>query len=91
MKTPTAIKTPSGKWRASVQVKGVRYSITRDTKKEAESDALIMKLSPSQKAKRMTYGEAIDYYIEKYEHSLSPSTVANYKEWRRHDYQLEIL
>lgn len=87
MKSPTAKKLPSGNWRAQVTVKGVHYSVTKETKKEAEKAALMMKLSPSQKASKMTYGEAIDYYISKYEKTLSPSTVKTYKDVRRLRFQ----
>lgn len=80
MKTPTAKKLPSGRWRASVQVGGIRYSITKDTKKDAEAAAVLMKMSPEQKAKKITYRQAIDEYITRYSKSLSPSTRKGYRD-----------
>ena len=46
MRIPNAIKLPSGRWRVSVQIKGVRHSITKDTKKDAERAAALLKMSP---------------------------------------------
>lgn len=83
MKTPKAIKLPSGRWRASVQVKGIRYSITKDTKKAAEKAAAMMKLDPETKAAKMTYREAIDEYISRYAKSLSPATIKGYRDIQR--------
>lgn len=80
MKSPKATKLPSGRWRVSVMVNGVRYSITKDTKKEAESTAVLMKMSPAQKAQRITYRQAIDEYINRYSKSLSPSTIKGYRD-----------
>ncbi len=87
MKIPKATKLPSGRWRVLVQIDGVRHSITRDTKKEAEQTAVRMKLSPQQRIARMTYGEAIDLYIAKYEKELSPSTINTYKSIRKNRFQ----
>lgn len=94
MKTPTANKLSSGRWRAQVEVKGVRHSITRDTKKEAERVATLLKLSPAQRAQKMTYREAIDAYIDKYtsptlvkRKKLSPSTVKGYRDIQRQRFQ----
>ena len=79
-----AKKLPSGQWRAQVQKGGVRHSVTRSTKKEAEKAATLLKLSPEDKQIKMTYGEAIDHYIAKYEKkAFSPSTVKMYKDVRR--------
>ena len=87
MKTPIAKKLSSGRWRVQVCVDGVRYSITRDTKKEAEKAATMMKLSPIQRAQRITYREAIDAYCEKYAAILSPSTIKGYKDIQRQRFQ----
>ena len=93
MKTPKAKKLPSGRWRVLVQVKGERYSITRDTKKEAEAAATLFKLNPTQRAQRITYRQAIDAYIDKYtkasaDHTkLSPSTVKGYRDIQRQRFQ----
>ena len=87
MKTPIAKKLASGRWRVQVCVDGIRYSITRDTKKEAEKAATIMKLSPSQRAQKITYREAIDAYCEKYKTILSPSTIKGYRDIQRQRFQ----
>ena len=79
MRIPSAIKLPSGRWRVSVQIKGVRHSITKDTKKDAERAAALLKMSPEQRAVKMTYREAIDAYIKKYK-KLSPATVKGYRD-----------
>lgn len=86
MRIPNAIKLPSGRWRAVVQVKGVRYSITKDTKKDAERAAALLKMSPEQRALKMTYREAIDSYVKKYE-KLSPSTIKGYRDIQNHRLQ----
>ena len=83
MKSPTAKRLPSGNWRAQVTVKGVHYSVTKETKKEAEKAALLLKLSPQKKAKAITYRQAIDDYLHKYEKELSPSTYKGYKDIQR--------
>ena len=87
MKSPTATKLPSGRWRVLVQVNGVRRSITKDSKKEAEKAALLLKLSPEQKLSKMTYGEAIDAYLEKYRKTFSPSTMQQYLYIRNNRFQ----
>lgn len=96
MKTPIAKKLASGRWRVQVSVNKVRHSITRDTKKEAEKAATLLKLSPAQRAKKITYREAIDAYIDKYttlnpstsKHAkLSPSTVKGYRDIQRQRFQ----
>lgn len=83
MKSPTATKLPSGSWRAQVTINGVRYSVTKDTKREAESAALMLKLSPKKKASGITYRQAIDNYLRKYEKELSPSTIKGYRDIQR--------
>ena len=87
MKTPIAKKLASGRWRVQVSVDGIRYSITRDTKKEAEKAATMMKLSPSQRAQKITYREAIDAYCDKYKTILSPSTIKGYRDIQRQRFQ----
>ena len=87
MKTPKAIKLPSGRWRVSVQINGIRYSITKDTKKDAEKAAVLLKMSPEQRAIKMTYREAIDAYILKYTKELSPSTIKGYRDMQRQRFQ----
>ena len=87
MKAPTATKLPSGRWRVQVTINKIRYSITKDTKKEAERAAMLLKLSPSQKAAKITYGEAIDAFLLKYKKALSPSTYQQYDYVRYHRFQ----
>ena len=43
MKTPTAKKLPSGRWRVQVMVDGNRVSVTADSEKEAIAKAMEMK------------------------------------------------
>ena len=83
MKSPTATKLPSGSWRAQVTINGVRYSVTKDTKREAESAALMLKLSPKKKTSGITYRQAIDKKQKKYEKELSPSTIKGYRDIQR--------
>lgn len=80
MKSPKATRLPSGSWRVQVTVNGVRYSITKDTRKEAEATALLLKLGPKKKTSGLTYRQAIDDYIRKYETKLSPATVKGYRD-----------
>jgi len=91
MKMPTATKLPSGRWRVLVQIKGDRISITKDTKKEAERAAALLKMSPEQRATKITYREAIDLYIEKLSNTtpskISPSTIKGYRDIQRTRFQ----
>lgn len=91
MKIPKATKLPSGRWRVLVQIKGNRISITKDTKKEAERAAAVLKMSPEQRATKMTYREAIDLYIEKLSakapDKISPSTIKGYRDIQRTRFQ----
>lgn len=92
MKTPTAKKLPSGRWRAQVMVDGQRKSVVADTEKEAIAEAMAVKagLKAAQsesKALRLTVGEAIDNFIESKDSVLSPSTIRGYKKIRKNDLQ----
>lgn len=92
MKTPTAKKLPSGRWRAQVMVGGQRKSIVADTEKEAIAEAMAVKagLKAAQsepKASRLTVGEAIDNFIESKDAVLSPATIRGYKKIRKNDFQ----
>lgn len=81
MKLPKARQLPSGSWFVRVQVDGKPISITKPTKREAESEAAALK----SKAKHYTASsdktltEAIDDYISSRENVLSPSTIAGYR------------
>ena len=91
MKTPKAIKLPSGSWRCQVMINGKSVSIVRDTKREAEADAIRLKLdaknpeqSHAQRLKSTTYNQAISDYIERRSNVLSPSTIRGYRIMQRH-------
>ena len=81
MKTPKANKLPSGSWYVRVKVHGKQIAITKPTKREAEAEALRIKLgdkkAPSKE--RVTLSEAIDRYIEARETVCSPSTIRGYR------------
>lgn len=92
-----AKKLPSGSWRVIVyshtDQEGKRHyeSFTAATKKEAEYKAAEFALTRKSKRKdnsdQMTFGEALDNYIEKRSAILSPSTVREYTRSRKHDMQ----
>ena len=81
MKTPKANKLPSGRWYVRVKVHGKQIAITKSTKKEAEAEAMRIKLgdkkAPSNE--RVTLSKAIDRYIAARESICSPSTIRGYK------------
>lgn len=88
MKTPVAIQTPSGKWRCQVCVNGKKYSITADTQRKAEAEAIGIKLSYKKMQKSsVTLSEAIDDYIRSRANILSPSTIRSYKSIQKHRFQ----
>lgn len=94
MKTPTATKLPSGKWRVQTTVYGKRISVTRDTKTEAENDAMILKFrqsdSPSIKkkiSKTLTLSKAMDLYLADTTEVLSPSTVKSYRSIQKYRFK----
>lgn len=89
MKTPIARKLPSGKWNVQVSVHGVRHSITKDTKAEAERAAMLLKIRfvvPA-KAEEKTIGTLIDEYIDSKVPVLSPVTILDYRDLRRHRFR----
>lgn len=80
MKAPQAHKLPSGSWRVQTRVGGERVSVTRETRKEAERDALAMMAEYEQKGVRpslndTTVGGIVDRYIEDMRPLLVPSTI----------------
>lgn len=91
----TAKKLPSGSWRILVyshtdQDGKRRYkSFTAPTKKEAEFLAADyqMKKSIDLTCKKITFGEALDKYIEDRSAVLSPRTVMDYKRIRKNEIQ----
>lgn len=94
MKLPHAKKLSSGRWRVQTTVDGERISVTADTKTEAESKAMLLKLrqngSPKDRknaANGMTLSQLIDLYIEDTEEALSPSTVASYRKMQKYRFK----
>lgn len=88
MKTPKAVKLPSGNWRIQLYMDGKRYSFTdadlkvvKQKVKEAYAGAQLEKRSS------LTVGKAIDKYIESKTGVLSPSTIMVYKRYRRNYFQ----
>lgn len=94
-----AKKLPSGQWRTLVydytetlpdgRKKRHYKSFTADSKKESEYLAAQFALTKNTKDVRnnLTYGQALDKYIESREAVLSPSTIREYKRSRRNDMQ----
>lgn len=87
----TAKKLPSGQWRVLAYIgtgpdgKRQYKSFTAGTKKEAEYMAAEYKLTeqrPSSPSK-MTVGQLIDQYIDSKSNILSPTTISNYRVYRR--------
>lgn len=93
---PTPVELPSGAWRCQITVKGERVSIVDDDPRVAHTKALAVKAGLVEQKKKskpgqsMTVGEMIDRYIEVNEDAFSPSTVRNYKELRRNNFN-EIM
>ena len=81
MKLPKARQLPSGSWFVRVQVDGKPISITKPTKREAESEAAALKSKAKQytASSDKTLTDAIDDYISARENVLSPSTIAGYR------------
>lgn len=77
----TIEKLPSGKYRISEMVNGIRYRKTVNFKpKQAEARRIISELveTGETSVERMTVRQAIERYISSREAVLSPSTVASY-------------
>ena len=92
MKTPTAKKLPSGRWRAQVMVDGNRVSVTADSEKEAIAKAMEMKAGmveaeKQERTKSITLDDALTKYIEDRSAVLSPSTIRSYKETQKNRIQ----
>ena len=91
MKKPSTNKLPSGKYRARLQINGIRYSATADTKKEAQDKVLQIYLGfEIEKKSPLTVGKAIDRYISEKQGTLSPSTIKGYKSIRK-NYLQELM
>ena len=95
MKTPKAVKLPSGSWRARVTINGECVSITRQTKREAENAAMLAKAearnnirnAASVSASSISLADACDAYIKSREAVLSPSTVVGYRDVTRNRFR----
>ena len=93
MRTPEAKKLPSGQWRVRVLIDGRRISITRATKKAAETEAALIKAEYKAGVKIASQGAetplraAIDTYINARVNVLSPSTIRGYQEIARNRFQ----
>lgn len=80
----TIEKLPSGKYRISEMVGGVRYRKTVNFRpKQAEARRIIAELveTGETSVERMTVRQAIERYISSREAILSPSTIKYYKEY----------
>lgn len=93
-----AKKLPSGAWRtleySHTEIvdgkKKLKYeSFTAETKKESEYMAAEFALNKKKKArpKDMTFGDALDGYIQSKDGVLSPTTIAGYKKIKRNNVQ----
>lgn len=82
-----ATKLPSGSWRAQAYDKNTkkRRSFTADTKKEAERQANLWLLTHKESCS-ITFGAALDSYIEAREKTRSVTTVREYKRYREKYY-----
>ena len=94
MKLPHAKKLSSGRWRVQTTVDGERVSVTADTKTEAESKAMLLKLRQNGSAKdkktvaeTMTLFQIIDLYINDNQDELSPSTVSSYRKMQKYRFK----
>lgn len=88
MKLPKARRLPSGSWFVRVNIDGKTISITRPTKKEAESEAAALK-SGAKKAKptgAVTLNDAINKYIEARQQK-SPETIRGYRKIQKNRFQ----
>lgn len=83
MKTPKAVKLPSGNWRIQLYMDGKRYSFTDPDLKVVKQKAKEA-FAGAQLEKRisLTVGKAIDKYIDSKTGVLSPSTIVGYKRYR---------
>jgi integrase len=83
MKTPKAIKLPSGSWFCRIRMNGKDVGITKPTEKEAIAAAMAVKaglvqINKTPMADRILT-DAIDLWIESNNNRLSPSTIRGYR------------
>lgn len=92
-KRPVARQLPSGSWFCRVRVNGRDISITKDTQKEAEAEAMAIRYgiieARDKESREKTLSEAIDDYIavRKDSGSASPSTIYAYKNYKTSCFQ----
>lgn len=95
----TAKQLPSGNWRCRVYVgkdasgKGIYKSVTKKTEKQCIKEALELQEHYREVAGNsgaMTLDEAIQDYISKRDHILSPATIRGYDQIRRNRFQPEM-
>lgn len=76
----TAKKLPSGSWRIRVYIGDNKYqSITAPTKREAEYLAAQLNYAKKEKPLSISFGEAVDRYINSKTNVLKPSTINGYR------------
>lgn len=78
-----AKKLPSGRWNVRAMINGRRMSFTADTKKEAQLMAALAKTENKNASQRITFGEALNSYIESKNAILSESTIRGYRQIQR--------
>lgn len=88
-KIPAPEQLPSGSWRIRLSYKGKRYSVTASSRRECEVQARqkrneLYTLEEENRIENITLGAAIDRYIDTRDSILSPSTIAQYRSYRRH-------
>lgn len=87
---PKAKQLPSGSWRCRVYIPktatspATYKSITAPTRKQAEMEAALFDLQKKEPEAEITFGEAIDRYVQAKSSIISPSTIHGYKSLRRH-------
>lgn len=88
IKVPEPVKLASGRWRIQLRKEGV--SVTEDTYEKCKAKAIALRAGyvPVEKKKdAVTLGDLIDKYISDNDGVLSPSTIYNYKSYRKVGFQ----
>lgn len=88
---PTMTKKPNGSWTAVVTIgtdkngKRVQKHLTAKSRNELEHKIKLLEDETPEtvRAGEMTVGDAVDQYISRREKEASPSTIANYRKYRR--------
>ena len=89
---PKIVQLPSGSYSTKVMVKGVRYTITKDTAEECAAEATAIKYGAKEAKKKektryLSLNDTLDKYIEAREGSLSPTTLYAYKRYKANCFQ----